>query len=88
MEDGGRYLLRSSILCFLSSILLLSVGCTYNATGNEPETLQQKQEETVRDPISYKPDNENTKPYDISGGGINNLDSNALKKDIDHVLDP
>jgi hypothetical protein len=85
---NGARTVRSFGLCLPILTLLFCAGCTYESTGKEPETLQQKQEETARDPIDYKPDNENTKPYDISGGGFNNLDTNALKKDIDHVLDP
>src|SRR5436190_15866275 len=69
-------------------LCLLFIGCTYNSGGAEPSTLRDKQDQAVRDPINYKPDNENTQPYDISGGGINNLDKNALKKDLHNVFDP
>ena len=69
-------------------LLCVATSCTYNSGGAEPSTLRDKQDQAVRDPINYKPDNENTQPYDISGGGINNLDKNALKKDLHNVFDP
>ena len=74
------------VLC--AGLLLLVSGCTHNSGGDQPETFNQKQEDAVRDPMNYKPDNENTKPYDISGGGINNFDKNAFKKDLDNVFSP
>ena len=79
----GVFLLASSFW-----LLAPLSGCTYNQGGDEPATFRQKQEDVLRDPINYKPDNENTQPYDISGGGINNYDSKAMKRDLDHVLDP
>jgi hypothetical protein len=72
---------------FVPSCLIL-LGCTYNSGGAQPATLKDKQDQAVRDPINYKPDNENTQPYDISGGGVNNLDKGALKKDLHNVFDP
>ena len=69
-------------------LCLILLGCTHNTGGEEPSTLRQKQDQTVRDPINYKPDNENTQPYDISGGGINNFDSKAFNKDLHNVFDP
>ena len=81
-------LVPTSCLRAFVPLCLVFSSCTYNSAGDDPVTLRQKQEQAVRDPINYKPDNENTQPYEISGGGINNLDSKALKKDFDHVLDP
>jgi hypothetical protein len=69
-------------------LCLLLSSCTYNSSGDDPATFHEKEEQTVNDPIHYKPDNENTQPYNISGGGINNLDTKALKRDLDNVLDP
>ena len=71
-----------------SSLILLLPSCTHNSGGDQPETFNQKQEDAVRDPMNYKPDNENTKPYDISGGGFNNFDKKSFKKDLDNVLSP
>jgi len=49
--------------------------------------LEQRQDAAINDPIKNNYE-ENTKPYDISGGGINNLDKNALNKDLKNVFDP
>ena len=88
IEDSATGVLRAPIFYPLFSILVLAAGCTYNHGGDDPPSMKQKQDQVVNDPINYKPDNENTQPYDITGGGFNNLDSKALKKDLDHVLDP
>jgi len=83
---------RNAALIFLlatgSCLLAPLPGCTYSSSGPEPRTFRQKQEESLRDPINYKPDNENTQPYNISGGGVNNLDKDAMKKDLDNVFNP
>src|SRR3954447_6254558 len=86
----GRRLLHPWSLrrCVASSLLLAVIGCTSQNAGDHPQTWRQKKEQAVRDPMNYKPDNENTQPYDISGGGFNNLDNKALKKDLSHALDP
>ena len=87
-QNGVASSSPSCLRAFVPSCLLLLSSCTYNSGSPEPSTLRQKQDQAVRDPINYKPDNENTQPYDISGGGINNLDKGALKKDLHNVLDP
>jgi hypothetical protein len=69
-------------------LCLILIGCTYSNGGDQPQTLRDKQDQTLRDPINYKPDNENTQPYDISGGGINNYDSKAMKNDLHDIFDP
>ena len=46
--------------------------------------MEQRQEALLRDPFSDNNDHN----VDISGGKINELDRNALKKDLDHVLNP
>ena len=67
---GRRLFFPSSLRRFVATSLLLFPGCSYNSTPIQPPTMQGKQESTVRDPINYKPDNENTSPYDISGGAM------------------
>ena len=83
-----RHPISDTRLLLVALILLGMSGCTYNSSGDQPETFNQKQEESVRDPMNYKPDNENTRPYDISGGGFNNFDKKSFKKDLDNVLSP
>ena len=83
----SSFFTTSCLRAFVPLCLFLS-SCTYNSGGPEPQTLRDKQDQAIRDPINYKPDNENTQPYDISGGGINNLDKGALKRDLHDVFDP
>ena len=88
VENSRQRLLRQAFILASGFWLLAPLsGCTHNTGGEEPSTLRQKQDQTVRDPIN-KPDNENTQPYDISGGGINNFDSKAFNKDLHNVFDP
>jgi hypothetical protein len=87
-EGNRKFFFPSSLRRFAPSLLLTIIGCTYQAGPGDPPSMKQKQAQVANDPISYKPDNENTQPYDISGGGINNFDSKGIKKDLDHVLDP
>lgn len=60
------------------------IGCSDNHATTQPMTMEQKQEALLRDPFSYK----NDQNVDISGGKINELDRNALKKDLNHVFNP
>jgi len=89
IEDCGGRALRSSIFYLLSSILFLSAGCTYESSSQGPErqTLEQRQDAAIRDPIKNNYE-DNVRPYDISGGGINNLDRGALDRDLKHVFGP
>ena len=88
-KKRGRSYFPSCLRAFVPACLLLSVltGCSYESKSDPPpQTLREKQEAGLKDPMNYKPEEE--KPYDISGGGINNLDKKALKRDVDHALDP
>lgn len=60
--------------------MALGVACSDNASPSASE----RQQEMLRDPFGYKMDDK----YDISGGNINQLDRDALKKDIGNVLNP
>jgi hypothetical protein len=86
-NDRKRFLL-SSIFYLLSSILLLP-GCTYDSTNTtpDPEAVQARDAQGLQDPMNFKGD-ANTSPYDISGGGINNFDKNAMNRDLHDALDP
>jgi hypothetical protein len=47
--------------------------------------MHERQERLLGDPFSYKMDD---KKYDVSGGTIGELDRDALRKDVDSVLNP
>jgi hypothetical protein len=78
----------SCLRAFVPLCLLLS-SCTYESStqGPETQTLEQRQDAAIRDPIKNNYE-DNVRPYDISGGGINNLDKNALDRDLKHVFGP
>jgi hypothetical protein len=58
----------------------LLLGCSDNS-----ETMHERQERLLGDPFSYKMDDNE---QDVSGGTISELDRDALRKDIDSVLNP
>ena len=71
--------------------LLLSVvmaGCaTDKQPTTRPATARERQEAALRDPMGYSP-NMDGPETDISGGKLHELDRKAMRKDIDHVLNP
>jgi hypothetical protein len=89
--QSPAFSLTSCLRAFVPSCLaiILLTGCTYNSNNTTPDAAdrQQKQQAALNDPMNYKSD-EGTQSYDISGGGINNFDSNAMKRDLDDVLNP
>ncbi len=67
------------------SILLLILGCTDTAPTTRPDGTYERSQQALRDPFGYSPDIEKT---DISGGGISEYDKDAMRKDMQNVLDP
>ena len=75
-----RMLSPSLFVSILAFAALLALGCTYNSSGDattQPTT--RPGDAALRDPFG-KWTNVN---QNISGGGINNLDRDALKHDTD-----
>jgi hypothetical protein len=76
-----NHLRVSAFVC--GSILL--VGCAPDP-NKQPSSLAERQDAALKDPYGYKPDmNQNT---DISGGGLFDLDKEAMRKDMDRVFNP
>jgi hypothetical protein len=73
-----------------SCMMLMVIGCTYDSMDQstaEQQTFEQRRAAAQNDPMNYKiPDDADT--GDISGGGINNYDKNAMKRDMNDVLNP
>lgn len=65
--------------------IVLAVGCTSPQATSRPSSLSERADEALRDPFNYKPGHEN---HDISGGGLTDLDKDAMRKDMDHVFNP
>jgi hypothetical protein len=63
-------------------------GCaTDKHPTTRPASVRDRQEAALADPFGYSPDM-NSSETDISGGNVNELDRGALRKDLDHVLNP
>jgi hypothetical protein len=71
---------------------LLVAGCADTKHLSQREQMEQRQEEALNDPFSYGPDAQSWNKRDgmpsVSGGGTRELDKAALKRDIDHILNP
>ena len=70
---------------WLILVAALTVGCMSDKKPTTRTSAQQRQDAALDDPFGYSPDLSKT---DVSGGKINELDRKALKRDLDHVLDP
>jgi hypothetical protein len=80
MWNRSRFVLCLTIGC-VTALGWLDVGCTESpsADSGDPTTR------ALSDPMGYMP---NQSDQDISGGSLTNFDSDAFKKDMDHVLNP
>jgi hypothetical protein len=64
----------------------LLAGCAdKNGPTTRPSTARERSEQALRDPMGV---NAETDRIDISGGGINEYDHNAMKRDLDSVFNP
>ena len=78
---------RFSFFVFLFSFVVAGCSSSDNHPTTRPSTVKERQEAALRDPFGYSPDMDSAE-NDISGGKINELDRKAMRKDIDHVLNP
>ena len=80
---------RFSFFVFLFSFAAFAGCASHDKPGptTRPSTVKDRQDAALRDPMGYSP-NMNSPDTDISGGKLHELDRGALKKDIDHVLNP
>ena len=60
---------------------MLLAGCEH---ANQSSTID-RQEKTLKDPFGYSPDMKNS---DMTVSGHGELDKQALKRDVDHVINP
>ena len=74
---------RAVVLCVVLGATLIGPGCE---SSNRPTTRpSDRQSQALRDPFNYKP---GVDEHDISGGSLGNYDRDAMKRDVDHVLNP
>jgi hypothetical protein len=88
MTKGRLFGFRHSDLIRVSGfVILICAGCSSSKQATtRPASAYDRQQAAMRDPFGYNPNVE--KASDISGGDINHLDRNAMKKDINDVLNP
>ena len=88
-KPEGRTSRHSSGFWILTSGFLVTLfGCTQSPSQQpttQPAGIYDRSEAAIRDPFGYSPNIGNS---DISGGGIGELDEDAMRKDLEHVLDP
>ena len=66
--------------------VMFFVGCSsHNPPTTRPTSVSDRQNAALKDPFGYSPDMDKA---DISGGTIGHYDRDAMKKDIDHALNP
>src|SRR5687768_15154326 len=79
-----------AVIRYSGFVILVSAGLTVGCSSNKPPATQpsgvrERQEEALKDPFGYSPE---VGRSDISGGDVGHLDKKAMRKDIDHVLNP
>ena len=89
MNTDGPTFWRSR-LGFVSALIVVHLwlipGCSSDLPTTRPASAADRQNAALHDPFGYSPDMDSTS--NISGGGISELDRNAMKKDINNVLNP
>jgi len=61
--------------------LVFVVGCS------DGTTMEQRQNQALRDPFNYSPYRDYD-PTNVSGGGLTDFNKDAFKKDLNSVLNP
>jgi hypothetical protein len=69
----------------LLGAMVIGPACASREPTTRPTGVADRQDAALRDPFNYKP---GADEHDISGGNLGNLDRKAMKRDIDHVLNP
>ena len=85
--SAGMSLWLFSFFVFPASLLSIAGCASEKHPTTQPSNMKDRQEAALKDPMGYSP-NMNSPDTDISGGKLNELDRGAMRKDIDHVLNP
>lgn len=62
------------------------IGCSPSHPSTQPSTVSERADQALRDPFGYNP--QSTKYPDVSGGDLGHFDKDAMRKDLDDVLNP
>jgi hypothetical protein len=76
------YVMKNAAVVFVGLGVVAFVGCTYDGDQKAQSTTRPS-DAAWQDPYGKKWTDVNT---DISGGGISNLNKDALKRDVDSTL--
>ena len=85
--DAHRFDKRQLISVFVCVHLWFCSGCSSHNGPTTRPSARERQEQALHDPFGYSPDM-SPADTDVSGGKINEYDRKAMRKDIDHVLNP
>ena len=85
MADMRTVLLTSATAACTATAALLG-GCASDNTGptTRPATVRDRQDAALRDPFGYKV----MQDEDVSGGKLHEFKGDAMKRDLDNVLNP
>ena len=83
----AAHLIRSIGPAVLALTLALAYGpgCATSPATTQPSSVSEDADQALRDPFNYK---QTSDFHDISGGGLTDLNKDAFKRDVDHVLNP
>lgn len=82
-----RSILTGCAIALLFFSLLPGCADGNKPPSTQPSSLQDRQDQALRDPFGYGPTT-NEKRYDISGGGLKDFDRDAFRRDVDRVFNP
>ncbi|MGA2443716.1 MAG: hypothetical protein ABSH08_22405 [Tepidisphaeraceae bacterium] len=77
--------LTTLAMASMAVLLVLCAGCSSNSQlSDDDSTPGDPTTRAMSDPMGYAP----AQHEDISGGGLTDFNSDAFKKDMNHVLNP
>ena len=77
--------MRLIVRLILAGLVFVGVGCASHEPTTRLADARERQDAALHDPFGYKPQMDE---QDISGGDVGHLDKNAMRRDMDHVLNP
>jgi hypothetical protein len=64
---------------------LAGYSCTTTKSDDRSDRFSDRADEALRDPFGYSPSFDKA---GVSGGGLRELDKDAMRKDVDSVFNP
>jgi hypothetical protein len=82
-DSFRRRLVAVAMLTASAGLLGILSACTSNSAPLDDPTTR-----ALNDPMNYPGNANDDSKYNVSGGGLNNFDSKAFKRDMDGILNP